>query len=142
MPFKIGTILTLNGEEYKVLGPHKRSYLLEKDGKTYKVTEEKINQILNQPKYPYMQSRIDMHKIFDKSVQMPRNKEEAQAWFDRLSSELSGENLTCDGELSSSQVMKKKAMIMKAWKELEEISGETISPEDYEWKMIERMKQA
>ena len=130
MGIKIGTVVTLDGKDYTVVGPIARSYLIERDGVRYKVSKDKLNKYLNQPKYPYLTARLEYVKIFDKSAKLPTNKEEAIPWFRRLSGELSGENLHGDGEFSPRQVAQRKHNITMTWKELEEIIGEKIEMND------------
>lgn len=47
--------------------------------------------------------------------------------FQKLSSELSPENLTCDGELSAEQVKAKETVLLAQWKALEEIVGRLVT---------------
>ena len=48
--FEIGENVLLNGKTYKIIGTHKRSFLLEKDGKQYKATAAKMGKIQDQNK--------------------------------------------------------------------------------------------
>jgi hypothetical protein len=48
--------------------------------------------------------------------------------FLSLENELSPENLCCDGEISHSQAMAKKAKIMKLWTALEGYIGQKVEP--------------
>ena len=52
--------------------------------------------------------------------------------FFRLAGDLSPENLTCDGELSDSQVAKKYKALKKEWVILEKKVGRAVS-EDEVW---------
>jgi len=80
----------------------------------------------------YLQKRLDWKRFFDKEAQLPKTKEECQSWFIQLVSELSPENLSCDGELSRGQVQAKLRTIKAEWKELEEIYGEPVSEDQAE----------
>jgi hypothetical protein len=53
--------------------------------------------------------------------------------LDMISSKLSPENLTCDGECTKAQVRKRYNELMKAWVKLEVEVGFKIEPEDFEW---------
>lgn len=46
--------------------------------------------------------------------------------FEQIASELSPENLMCDGEISYSAAMKKKRVLDKMWKDLEAKAGRKV----------------
>ena len=52
------------------------------------------------------------------------------AQFDDLSNRLSPENLTCDGELSTSEWKRKEKRLLKDWKRLERRVGRTVTDEE------------
>ena len=74
----------------------------------------------------YLEKRLKWKQIFDKNAQLPKTKEECMDWFKGLASELSPENLSCDGEASASEIKKKRAEILNCWKELETIYGSKV----------------
>ncbi len=54
--------------------------------------------------------------------------------FDALENRLSPENLCCDGEISGAQVKRRRAQIMREWRELEKKAGCKVTSEDvYNW---------
>ena len=143
----IGETVVLNGKEYKITGTHKRSFILEKDGKQYKATQDKINKILEQNSKPqpekdtrsFLERRIARSKIFRTSARMPENEEEAMEMFLTLSCELSPENLSCDGEASRAHINAKLKEIHGAWKELEDLIGKTVLEDDvWRWERERR----
>jgi len=112
--FQVGQVVELNGKEYKIIGTKARSYLLERDGKTYKATPDKMKKIQDQNQRPEI------------TALQRRVKYECQVWFDTLRCELSPENLCCDGEASRSQIAAKRRDISECWKELEKIVGRKV----------------
>lgn len=61
--------------------------------------------------------------------------------FSVLSGELSPENLTCDGELSNSEVKIKYKNLMKQWLALERKIGRTVSEDEvFQW-VLSRMDE-
>jgi hypothetical protein len=60
--------------------------------------------------------------------------EEHRLAFIRLTSELSPENLCCDGELTAAQVRVKKSRRMAEWHRLEKLAGRKVSENEvYTW---------
>ena len=53
--------------------------------------------------------------------------------FESLSCQLSPENLTCDGELSNSEVQSRYCKLKKEWRKLEAQVGHNVSESDV-WK--------
>lgn len=47
--------------------------------------------------------------------------------FGRLTNRLSPENLTCDGELSRAQVLKRKNALLQEWAALEKTIGRKVT---------------
>jgi hypothetical protein len=130
MSFNIGETVTLNGKEYKIVGTKARSYLLERDGKTYKATADKMVKIQAQNAQPVqseLERRVAYARIFDKSAKMPETEAEIMEYFERLRCDLSPENLTCDGECSSGQVRARLREIRACWKELEAKLGRKVA---------------
>lgn len=130
---KKGDIFTDNKYEYEVTSKDKSSYILKRnDGLFFKSTEARLNKNLTRirdgkysfPKYPALERRIEFLKIFRIEKSLPKNAIECNSWFEQLRSELSPENLSCDGELSKKQINEKLLEIRSVWKELEDICGE------------------
>jgi hypothetical protein len=143
MSINIGDTVELNGKEYKIVGTIKRSYLLEREGKQYKATADKIKKIQqitgqreSTPTTSYLERRVAYLKIFKIDAKMPTNAEECLPFFERLVGELSPENLSCDGEASRSQVQAKLREIRGPWKELETIAGRRYSEQEIEERMM------
>lgn len=144
----IGQNITLNGKEYKITGKDKRSYVLERDGKNYKATTEKIDKILAQnarPKTPtlsYLQMKIEKNYMFDKSSRMPETEEEAMGLFVGLVCDMSPENLHQDGEASAADVRYTLRGVQSAWAELESIVGRRVTENEVlDWETKERKKK-
>jgi hypothetical protein len=56
--------------------------------------------------------------------------------FSRLASELSPENLCCDGELRGARLKAKKNRLVKEWQALEKKAGVKVTEEDtFKWWM-------
>jgi hypothetical protein len=144
--FTIGEKVTLNGKEYTITGTVARSFILERDGKKYKATADKMNKIeaqcearANAPATPAQPPRSEIDRRVEYAAMWykhsnstmnlltrPTTESECAVWFDRLRCELSPENLFCDGEISRTQAMKKRAAIIRCWKELELIVGHRV----------------
>lgn len=65
-----------------------------------------------------------------------------KAKLDDLSTRLSPEWLTCDGELSNSQVRSRRSQIMREWKEVERRAGFSITPDQFETIRFENLAPA
>ncbi len=144
----IGQEVELNGRTYKVTGTIRKSYLLEKDGKQYSATADKIKRIQKQNiskaqavasanGFPHLERRLKFNRAFKKTAQLPTNEQECMEWLFQLSGELSPEHLHADGEASRSQVQAKLRDIRGTWKELEKIAGRKFSEDEIEtlsWK--------
>ena len=133
MSFQIGQTVQLNGKEYKIVGTKARSFLLERDGKTYKATADKLTKIQVQnsrPAAPAQSSliqRLAYKRQFDKAAQLPVTEAEFAAWFEDLRCELSPENLSCDGEASRAHINNKLRSIKACWVELETLFGKKVA---------------
>jgi hypothetical protein len=79
-----------------------------------------------------MEIRLQFNRIFNKEAKMPETEAECMAWLDKISCDLSPENLHCDGEISRTQAMKKLRALNAEWKEVEKILGRKVS-EDEVW---------
>jgi len=137
MSFQIGQTVELNGKEYEITGTYKRSFILEKDGKKYKAGPAKLNAILNQEpitrparksgsRIDYLEQRLKYNQIWNKSAKMPETETEFKAWFSQIESDLSPENLHCDGEISRTAAMKKYRALNAEWKQLEKLYGKKV----------------
>lgn len=140
MDFKIGDMVKLNTKTYKIVDTHKRSWILESNGKKYKATSNMMNKIKDQnkkgigtgkrtrrPKISFLEGEERMRKIFMGENYKPMTMKEK---FEKMACALSPENLTCDGELSRTAVMSKLASIRRDWKACEKEIGKRVSEED------------
>lgn len=124
---------TCNGT-YQICGIKLRSYKYpilaknSKDGRTYKF---RANDVISNLK-TYTPKLVG-------NVTTTLNIETKEK-FINLVSELSPENLTCDGELSGSVVREKRRQINSEWKELEIQIGRRVSETEAEKWMIESWK--
>ena len=67
-------------------------------------------------------------------IDVPTTPDECKPLFSRLASDLSPENLTCDGELHPKMVEQKARMLWTVWAELESIFGRQVDEgETYRW---------
>ena len=153
--FKIGDTVELYGKTYTIVGTIKRSFRL-KDaaGKEFKVTANQINQIQQSPTAQPAQrreardttasdeaalaERVRYAQLFNPQAHMPQTEEEIFKAFDNLSGELSPENLSCDGECSTSEVRRRHAHIKAAWRALEKRLGRKVSESEIEAKQWAR----
>ena len=69
----------------------------------------------------YVEQKNSWGKIFGQKPLSLLNKEDRQKIADSLDADLSPENLTCDGELSRSQVQSKYNFLTRAASELQAI---------------------
>ena len=133
MSFQIGETVVLNSKEYKIVGTRNRSFLLEREGKQYKATADKMAKIQAhnaQPKLPVeseLERRVSFARNFDASAKAPETEAEIMEYFEILRCDLSPENLTCDGELSSARVRARLSGIRRCWKELESKLGRKVA---------------
>ena len=66
-----------------------------------------------------MEKRLERARIWNKDAKMPETEDELMNALCNLTSELSPENLTCDGELSRTRINEKLRAIKGEWKEIE-----------------------
>ena len=147
MTYEIGENVLLNGKTYHIIGTVKRSFLLERNGKRYKATSNKMSKIedqnargvglkrkTRQPKSDtyYMDMRLQRRKIFEKDAKMPETQDELMDSLDHLCAELSPENLSCDGELSRTAITQRLRAIKGEWREIEKKLGRKVSEEEVE----------
>lgn len=140
--FQINDKVMLNGKEYKIVGTVKRSFKLERDGKFYKATANKMEKIENQNSLGigvgrkertkksdtyYMERRIAWRSHFDENAKIPETEDELMNHLGILAGELSPENLCCDGELSRTAVKQKLRELKAEWKEVEKKLGRKVS---------------
>ena len=129
MSFELGQTVMLNGKEYKIIGTKARSFILERDGKQYKATADKLTKIQqqnSQPAVSYLERRVAFAKLFNPNVKLPETEAEIMEWFEQLRCDLSPENLSCDGEASRTQIKSKLVEIHGCWRELETRLGRKI----------------
>lgn len=69
----------------------------------------------------YVEQRNEIRRMFKERPLSLLNPKDRQQLADDLSCALSPENLTCDGELSRSQVQRKYQRLMRVRQELESI---------------------
>ncbi len=94
-----------------------------------------VNKIIKSGKGETMkifEERLKMMKFFNKDAKLPETNDEIMDWFVKLASDLSPENLCCDGEISMAQARMRARKIMKEWKALEKMYGCEVS-EDQAW---------
>lgn len=136
MSFQIGETVLLNSKEYKIVGTHKRSYLLERDGKRYTATANKMAKIIDRNNAlvvagccapSALARRVAFDKIFNKNAKAPETEAEILDYFERLRSDLSPENLSCDGEASHAHMQSSLREIRACWKELEAKLGRKVA---------------
>lgn len=147
--FKIGDKVDLNNETYEIVGTIKRSWVLEKDGKKYKATSNMMSRIkednetygvrkkrAKKSSTHYMEKRLAYRRVFDKSAKLPETESEL---FDNLiviSSDLSPENLCCDGEISRTATNTKYRALKAEWREVENLLGRKVSEDEVVSRMM------
>lgn len=75
----------------------------------------------------HIQARLTWDQIMDPTTKLPETEKEFFAWFDKIATDLSPENLTCDGELSGAAVRKRAKELNAEWKELEILFGRPVT---------------
>ena len=123
MDFKIGQEIEFSGKTYKIVGTHKRSFVLESNGQKYTATAKKLNAMLEYKPVNYMEQRLKWNLVFDKKAHLPQTEEEFLNWANQIAGDMSPENLHCDGEISAAQAGRKMAELKKEHKELEAMAG-------------------
>lgn len=158
---QIGEKFSLNGKTYEITGYHKKSYLLKIEGGTtvYKCGPAKLERMLaGIPRAVHRRTSaqqaslavpawftktLHIDKLFTRNgapeSKLPETEAEIMNWFGRLTSELSPENLCCDGELSASAVRSKKRELDQAWHWLEQKLGRRMTEDEvYQYEMRRR----
>lgn len=131
---KKGDVFQHKSTKYTIVDKVSRTYILEDEQqKQFKATESTIlkhmtkikdgYEVFEKKKYPFLEKRLEYNKILKYADKLPTNAIECEPWFQQLEAEYSPENLTCDGELSHTQIRLKEKEILGAWKELEKIAG-------------------
>lgn len=133
MTFNNGDKVSIQGRTgFTICGKVQRSYVVkDANGKQYKCTARRmqlVERASTQTEFEvkprsHLETMVAHAQIFDKSASMPTDAESCRYYFQSIEGQLSPENLHCDGEISHSQAMKKKAGLIKAWRELEKIQG-------------------
>ena len=86
-----------------------------------------------------LQAYIDKHNAFEAIfngtlIETPKTRAECKPLFIRLSTDLSPENLCCDGELPPAQVRARYDHLQQVWAELETIFGRKVTEaETWRW---------
>lgn len=83
----------------------------------------------------HLNARLDWDRIMDPEAKLPETEQEIFKAFDRVLTDLSPENLSCDGELSGAQVRKRARELKAEWKELEKLFGRRVSESDV-WRIV------
>jgi hypothetical protein len=146
MTRNIGERVTLAGKTYEIIGHSKKSYLLKLAGvensKTYKCGPAKLERMVcGIPRAvhqrtasgvpAYLERMVKMEQLFGKpEAKLPESEAEIMKYFSRLTSDLSPENLHCDGEISASAARAKHREIMQAWRYLEAKLGRKMTEEE------------
>ena len=142
---KIGETVLLQGKEYVVSGFSKRSYQcgpnkLDRIEKGVPPTQNQNRTASDIGGVPsYLTRMVAMDDLFSKrhergTAKFPETESELMSFFCRLSSDLSPENLSCDGECSVTETRRKYREIMQAWKFLEGKLGRKVTEDDtYAW---------
>ena len=116
------TLEPRNGRQ--LVGYNKRAnqypFIMTQTGKRWKLTVDQACQYFGIAQNPPVQNTL-------------LTREQIQQRFVSLVTDLSPENLSCDGELSAAKIRKRHAAIMAEWRSLEKQYGSTVS-EDQAWK--------
>lgn len=84
-----------------------------------------------------LQDRLELIQSYRPDAKLPETKAEIFSWFYNLLNELSPENLSHDGELSTRQVNKKHKSILREWRQLETLLGEGKVNDEQVYKFVE-----
>lgn len=120
-PEDLGSEFTVRGETFKIVGLNTRAH-------KYPIVGERVTD----------GRRFKFHASTVKVAGRPRVSgslatgltAEIKAAFVDLACQLSPENLTCDGELSTSEVNRRRARLNREWAELERRAGQKVSEAD------------
>ncbi len=153
--FKLHDKVELSGEMYEIVGTVKRSWILRKDssGKQYKATSNMMSKIKDhnatygvrkkrakRSSTYHMEKRLAYRRVFDKSAKLPETEEELLDTLDRISCDLSPENLHCDGEISRSAAITKARALRSEWREVENLLGRKVSEDEIETRMMNKWR--
>lgn len=133
----IGKRVQIKGKQYTVTSKERSNFLMTgEDGNRYKITQKMFDrmggkvvgeaELSKEDKYPQIAELIRWNRVFGREWDFPSCENTARRFIVHLESSLSPENLTCDGELSSAEISRKKAGLMALKKELEEVLGYQI----------------
>jgi hypothetical protein len=75
----------------------------------------------------YIEEKVRFNQLFNPKSKTPETEKEIFEMFLSLTSELSPENLHCDGEISPKQAAKKRNEILAGWAYLESLLGRKVS---------------
>lgn len=145
-----GEKVLLKGKEYTITGTVAKSYIVEDaSGRHYKVTPNMIERIhasdarkgrpVDASQYGspivtsqipgYFKKSIEWSKMFKQERQLP-NSNNYMEWASEIYAGLSPENLTCDGECSRTEVIRKQRELVTALRYIEKIAGRKIEEEE------------
>lgn len=134
----IGKVITVQSKEYVIEGISKRSFIVvaTKTGSKYVVSPAKLDRLIN-AEFPksvailpvFFQQQRKMAEIFNRTFDEP-TKDNAVKWAGIVYSNLSPENLTCDGELSRTAVQQKAKELYAALNYLNRLAGREITEEE------------
>ena len=84
----------------------------------------------------WVEERNRWQSMFNSTpISIPTTPDECKPIFYHLAGELSPENLTCDGELTTAQVRKRAREIWAVWHDLETIFGREVDEgETWQWR--------
>jgi len=87
-------------------------------------------------KVEYLKQYVDDYNSWNtifgaEPISIPTTPDECKSLFSRLASELSPENLTCDGERPPSEVKAQAKYLWGVWAELEEIFGREVNEDEF-----------
>ncbi len=125
----IGKKFVYKGKSYEIVGaePKQKYSIHVKSGdKITRFQADDVKRLLGIVTNPVM--TITPGTLIKRPVPMPND---IAAKFKSLASQLSPENLTCDGELNKIQVGMKRKKIMNEWKALETSLGRTVSFDEF-----------
>lgn len=80
----------------------------------------------------HLEKKLKLQRLFNKNAQLPQTEKEFMDWFEDLASELSPENLSCDGELSKSGIKVRLKEIRACWSELETLYGKKVDVDSFD----------
>jgi len=90
----------------------------------------------------YLEKKIEFSRIFNSDIKMPTTPKECLKWFEYLVSDLSPENLSCDGEISRENVLNKRNEIKDSWAYLESIYSREVTLAEIEELDLEEWRKS